>query len=402
MRPPRKNLRLAVFLFFLPLCGFEMHAAWSSLLPPSRPTVESAPIHSVFFEKWFKKKAPPSKEPPAYKINTDEAFKAQSRTRRIRPKGEPALEIEVTIPTTWSVTEIEPDNTSGMGKQVLTTFVSIQSEMISVHQMNMTIASQPLQKDISAEDWLKHFILSNGYSLEKEVLAEGPLKASAAYSSIDQQEDIFTYASAQINGGFLVLTRASLPRKLKSYMRYIQPKVVDSLEFLSPISTPIEPQKSYSLINVIRFLYPESWNVLGMDLDILSRPSVELQTKGFGGTIDGFIRIQAVKRESGTNLLNEIELLKKHFSDYLGIEVKSMNKSISISGVHNRFIFSRLETYKAAYKKDNHIDPEVTLAVLGDQEWYILAYMISPRGQDNLVVAAQDARALDLLLKSIR
>jgi hypothetical protein len=134
----------------------------------------------------------------------------------------------------------------------------------------------------------------------------------------------------------------------------------------------------------------------------MGRLSVQLQTKNSMLGIDGFIRFFAIRRGANTNFAREAEEMKKHFADFLGINVTGLISSNKIPDVHKRFVFSRLEIYKASYKKEGHNDPEVQLAVLGDKDWYVFIYMITPREQDNLFTWGRNVRTLELILQSIR
>jgi hypothetical protein len=134
----------------------------------------------------------------------------------------------------------------------------------------------------------------------------------------------------------------------------------------------------------------------------MSRLSVLLETKNAADAVEGFIRILAVRRSPDTNLAAEIEEQKKHFSDFMGINIKSMTSSVKPNLSTDRFIFSRYETYAASYAKEGSLDPEIHFVVLGSKDWYIFIYLITPREQENLNAWGRNVRTLELLLESIR
>ena len=113
------------------------------------------------------------------------------------------------------------------------------------------------------------------------------------------------------------------------------------------------------------------------------------------------IKIIAVRRSADTSLTKELQAMKAHFSDFLGIKLTRLVASEKPE-VSDRFIFARREIYEAAYAKDNHNNPYISFVALGDKDWYVFAYLISPLEQENLPVWGHNVRSFDIVVKSMR
>jgi hypothetical protein len=298
--------------------------------------------------------------------------------------------------------DLTKNQTLNVDQSIIGDLENARSEMVSIYRLNSTVSTQHLKYEITAKNWLKHYLLKNGYALEGDVQEDSPFLATAYYTSISDQKSVFTYISARVSGSIAFIVRFEAPLPLKAHVAYLQKKLVDTTLMSYPSDGTVESQRIFTLADAMKFSYPASWSTTKPDFKDMDRLSVQLQTKNSSGSIDGYIHLYAIRRIPATNLMKEVEEIKTHFKEYLSINLVSLVSSSAIEAPNKRFLFSRYEVYKAAYQKDGHSDPEVRLAVLGDKDWYVLIYMITPKEQDNLFTWGRNVRSLDLLLKSLR
>lgn len=375
---------------------FSLHAG---ALPPF--------AQKVFLDGLFgRKTAPKQAMPDAYYINDDKTFDENTSVTHMRPYNNPILEFDVRLPNHWTAEDLTKNQMTAPGQDVdqrlVGNVVKISSEMIGVNRVTVSVLTQTVKQDISAQNWLKNYIFTNGYALQGEVEGKGPRQAAAYFNSTVDQLNYYSYMTVYVTGNMVFICRADVPLQLKTYTAYIQKKVLDTLQLSYPKDVDIESAKKFTLVDAISFSYPVSWQPTNPDFKDMTHLSVQLQSKDIDGSINGFIRVLAVRRMANTSLLNEVDLLKKHFADYLKIDVNSLASTAKLEKVPARFIFSRYEVYKAAYKKEGVADPEVRLIALGDKDWYVFVYLITPREQDNLVTWGHNLRTMDIILASMR
>lgn len=337
-----------------------------------------------------------------YYISDDETFAANTRNVHFRPYNNPALEFDLRLPHNWEAQDLTKSRILNFDQTIIDDVITLQSEMVGVYRASGMISIQTLKREISAQTWLKNHIFGNGFALQGEVREDGPRLAWAYYSSIRDQINYYTYITVRITGNIAVIARIDLPLPLKDFASFAQKKVLDSLRLSYPKEDPIEPQKTFSLVDALKFSYPVSWQPMSPDYKDMSRLSVQLQSKDPKGNILGFIRFLAVKRSADTDIMKEVESMKQHFADYMKIDVRRLVSSGKLEGMNPRFVFTRMETYEAAYQKEGIADPEVRLALLGDSSWYVFAYLISLTEEDDLTVWGHNTRSFDLILKSMR
>lgn len=375
------------------------------------PDTDQVPSYAqnVFLDFLFggdDKKKKKKKQIASYYINSDEKFTEENtQVVNVRPFNSSTLEFFITLPRNWESADLTrnmPMSNAATEQRAIADVASIKSEMIGVHRIQVSIQTQPVKQEMSAENWLKHYIFTNGHAIEGQVEGRGPREAAAYFNSMLGQTNVFTYVVVRITGNVAMLTRADVPLQIKKQTKYIQKKVVDSLRFAYPREDGVEAYKAFALVDALRFEYPVSWTQVNPDFKDLSRLSIQLISNDKNGAVNGFIRIFAIRRLTSTSLKQEMETLNKHFSEYMNIDIKKMLDSSEIERVNPRFKFSRLETYTASYQKEGMQDPEVRLAVAGDKSWYIIIYLVSPKEENNLYDWAHNVRSLEVITETMR
>jgi len=97
----------------------------------------------------------------------------------------------------------------------------------------------------------------------------------------------------------------------------------------------------------------------------------------------------------------EIEGLKKNFEDTMKIEFVRLETSRK-APVYDRFIFNRYETYEIKNKQRGVSSQKLHLVILGDKEWYIVLYLLTPREDDNLYNWARNVASFESILRSLK
>lgn len=168
-------------------------------------------------------------------------------------------------------------------------------------------------------------------------------------------------------------------------------------------------QKGYTIVDAIKFNYPISWTPDNPDFKNMSRLSLGLQNrtrKKIGArvidTTEGYINFLTVRRSGNTSFKQELEEQKKYFSETISLDIKELTQSQKLDIPGNRFLFSRYEVYSTEYKKGNQKSPEVRFVVLGDKDWYIFIFMVTPSIIDSLSIWAHNVRCFDIIIKSIK
>jgi len=346
---------------------------------------------------------------PVYAVHDDATYQALTKPFGMTPFGKAELEYEITLPKDW--TEEEVPQTLTDAQTIIGDVARYSSPMIGTQDLHVVIQVAKLEHEISAENWVKNYILVSGYSQQGDIRVAGEKNASADYISAGAAGALgntavgatstFETLSARITGAYVIVATFKTPLSLQNYVKYIQRKSIDSFRILYPKDDPVEEQKIFTLVDSIKFNYPASWNQVGTDLRDMNHLSVHLQAQSVSNSVDGFIRILAVRRSRSTNLNAEIESQKKYFQDTMKIKFLKLDSS-GKSPAYNRFIFNRYEVYDSQPISGNGTVQEIHVAVLGDKDWYIFAYLFTPKENTSLYNWARNIQSFHEILKSMK
>ncbi len=337
-----------------------------------------------------------------YSIHDEETFKAVAKSFHRIPFNDPKLEFDILLPKDWTSEQTaQIESSQDLGQKILRDIARFKSPMIGTAQAIVSIQSVHLEREISAENWLKNYILANGYTLQGEISTLSDKRASVSFVAAIEDKSTYDYMTVQINGNIAVLVRFESPLWLKDPLEFLRKATIDSFRFILATDDPVESLKTFSFMDALKVIYPESWSLNYPDVRNPRNMSMQLHSETKGSRIDGLIRFVVVKRDRQTSLKKETEKLKKYFNDFLKIEVKKLVSSNS-APAYNRFLFSRYEIYQVSPLKEDASDQELRLVVLGDKNWYIFMFLLSPSEKENLYTWACNTRAFDVIVKKLK
>jgi hypothetical protein len=340
--------------------------------------------------------------PKVHPIHDDAGFAKETKAYGMMPYAKAELEYEIMIPKDW--TEIEAYDTLQENQDaILSRIAYYKSPMVGTLQMELEINALKLKHEISAKNWLRDYILTQGYSPEGNVTEVSGKSATAYYvvAGSPAAPSSLEYVAARISGGWVLLATYRAPLPLRKYVEYLQKKTVDSFKILYPKDEPVEDQKVFTLVDSIKFNYPVSWEVISTDFRDMNRLSVHLQNKGKAKNIEGYIRFLAVRRSRSTDLQTELDDQRKYFDNVMNLKITKLTSSEK-SPAYNRFLFNRLEVYDVEPKKGKASAQEIHFLALGDKEWYVFATLFTPKESTHLYNWARNTQSFKELIKSIK
>lgn len=340
--------------------------------------------------------------PKVHPIHDDAVFARETKAYGMMPYAKAELEYEIFIPKDW--TEVEAyDSLQENQDAILSRIAYYKSPMVSTLQMDLEINALKLKHEISARNWLRDYILSQGYTPQGDV-TEVSLKSANAYYIVagsPAAPSSLEYVAARISGSWVLLATYRTPLPLANYVKYLQKKTVDSFKILYPKDEAVEDQKVFTLVDSIKFNYPVSWEVISTDFRDMNRLTVHLQNKGKAKNIEGYIRFLAVRRSRSTDLQTELDDQRKYFDNVMNLKITKLVSSEK-SQAYNRFLLNRYEVYDVEPKKGKASPQEIHFLALGDKEWYIFAILFTPKEGTHLYNWARNTQSFKEIVKAIK
>lgn len=347
-------------------------------------------------------KQPEKKGPPQHPIHDEQTFEQLTTVHTVMPFKRADLYFTMNLPKDWQ-TEMLPDDKATLSGRIIGDIARFSSPMIGTKRIRVSVQGSYIEHEISSANWLRNYILTSGFAPEGEIITDekNPRRASIFFVSLDNGESFYNYITAQISGNVMMMARAQVPQNLREYAKFLQKRLIDSFSLTYPKEGPIEPQRTFMMMDAAKMSLPESWENVAQNFKDMNRLSVQLHNKNATGGVDGFIQMLGVRRNRGTNLMKEIDEVKKLLDTQFNLEVTEMDSSEE-SIAYDRFIFNRYEIYNVESRRSGQSKQDLHLVVLGDKEWYLILFLITMREQERLYAWARNVQTLEEIVRSIR
>lgn len=363
----------------------------------------------------FGKKAAPQQaaQPEQYYVHDEESFQSVAKAFHRIPFNDPQLEFEILLPKDWTTEQTLQTSSSGeLSQRILGEIARFKSPYINTMQAIVSIQSVKLDREITAEHWLKNYILTSGYEMDGKINVANEKKANVACVSTVEGKSSYIQAAALINGSNVVIIKFETPLYLKDYLAFLRQRSIDSFKFIMTTDKPIETQRVFNFGNTLRFSYPESWYLAGADVTNPTRMSMQLYNKDIVSNPDdprqkldkvlGVIRFVMIQRHANTTFRKETDDIRRYFTEQMGLDFQNLISSDK-APVSGQYLFSRYEIYQVASKKEENAPPrELRLVTLGDKDWYVFAFLLTPMEATNFYLWATNTRAFDIVLNTLK
>lgn len=345
---------------------------------------------------------PPAQRETEHPIRDDATFAEMTTTHTVMPFQRADMYFTISLPKDWE-TDLLPEDKREMTTRILSDVARFSSPMIGTRRLRVSVQAVNVEHEISTSNWLRNFILSNGFAPDGEITVdpENRRRASAYFVNLDGGDSFYNYVVAQLSGNTIVLARFQSPQNLREYAQFLQKKTVDSFALTYPKEGPIEKQRDFTVMDAVKLGVPESWEIVSPNFKDMNRLNVQFHNKNAMGGVDGFIQLFAIRRHRVTNLLNEVDMLKSYFDTHMNLDVIDMTHSGQIEAT-DRFRFNRYEIYNVQSRRRGQSRQEVHLVVLGDREWYVILFLLTMREEERLYAWARNVQSMTEIVRSLK
>lgn len=338
-----------------------------------------------------------------HEIHDDKTFEALTTVHTISPFERTDIFFTISLPKDWTA-DLLPEGKRDISSGIIGDLARFSSPMIGTKKLRVYTQAVSVEHDISVDNWLKNYILTSGFAPDGNVIAdpENPRRAAIYFVNLEGGDSFYNYMAAELSGNIMMLSRFQVPQDLKEYAAFLQKKAIDSFALTYPSESPIEERKTFAMMDALKLDIPLSWETVSPNFRDMNRLSVQLHNKSSTGNIDGFILVQAIRRHRATNLLKELDELKKYFDTSLNVDISEMISSTEPPRINPRFIFKRYEVYHIENRRKSQSKQDAHVVVLGDKEWYVIIFLITMREDERLYTWARNVKTFENIIETIR
>lgn len=350
---------------------------------------------------------------PKIKPNTllpEKDFEAATKKiTEIDPYGEPKISYSMRIPKNWTDNEqVGAIGQMALNDRVLAIMARHVAAPRNLLRSYLQVEAQGLTYEISAQNWLVHFILRNGFSLTA-MTETSEREVEALYVQVIKDQAYVVRARVLMNGQAIVMIRYYLPQENFEAERAQQEQVISSFMLLNPTNERVEKQATYGFLDQSYFSYPESWTLKERSILSVERMSALLyqgreevdHRNKVNLVLEGHVRLHLISRLLKTTLEDEVETFRKSLNipDYT---IGNLIEHITYD--YDPTIKSgKAQIYSLVPKDKVRMQPyEFLVTIMQGDDYYYITSMITPSRQEDFYLWAQNMEAAKIINESVR
>ena len=199
---------------------------------------------------------------PRFPIKDKESFRVNTKAFHKIPFNDTKLEFIISLPKDW-ITEKsnKVKKSSGKSRRFLGDIIFARSPILNAAKAIFSVQFVSLEREISAQNWLKNYAHMSNYYIDGEVEAVNNKQANMHLVYMYKGQIVYSYVTLHINRNVAVMAQIRLPASLKEPMKFLQKEAIDSFRLAMPSDDPVETQEYFSFNEAMRVSYPSSWKL---------------------------------------------------------------------------------------------------------------------------------------------
>ncbi len=343
---------------------------------------------------------------PEITITSYEEYEAVSTVHEETPLNDKTLAYSVRVPSGWKELDRGLSNFSVSSKVFGEIARFYGPPRLMGQRSRFTVQVIGLDYQLTAEQWLLQYLLTNGYSIQgfKTI---GDERAEALFVLVKDGISYIIRAMAQINGKRVIMAQYFLPINNWDEGKSNQSHVVSSFTLLNKEKKLVEEMKVFRFLDVAEIKYPVSWELRSPPLRSIDRMGAQILN--VASKVSGRDKIKYLNGKV------DIKLVSVFAADALEEEIKVYKTELEKDGLlireslgtekgfefNDMFDLSKLEIFDAVDSEEETLDYELWLSRFSAGDYYYFVSLLTPSREDDFFVWSRNTQAYKLILEHI-
>src|SRR6185436_16982245 len=192
-----------------------------------------------------------------------------------------------------------------------------------------------------------------------------------------------------------------MPEQKWEEEKALQEKIMASFKFLNPEPMRGESAHTYVYLDLLRFDYPQSWQLLSPNVNSIEGMDVRLLDSKDKETLNGEIDIHILSVDSDKTLAQQIQDLRTAVRNQ-GLEIGTLLDSPSDYKFHRHIYYNKVEVYEARGRDNEFGVQELWIAVLLEDRYTYIISMITPGRNTDFIKWAKNIESFRTVVQSFR
>lgn len=344
---------------------------------------------------------------PAYSGELSlEAFEKQSKIVEEKPSGESELSFRVRIPNDWRKVETsvleKKEDVFSLKRSIIGTLAKYYGAN-KIHGVSrFEVEAQDMDFDMTARNWLLNYLLKNGYTLQG-MTEHDERSVEVIYIVLEGDTSYVVRTKAVINGEKIILASYFMPISYWNEDRALQYHVINSFELLDKKDITIEINHTYEVLDLLKFDYPSSWQLMAPNIYDIAGIDVVLLNSPDGKTADGEIIVHLVSTELDTTMAEEVDFLREELEESRGVKVGDLIETRDEEYLFpEHTYYDKVEVYELEGVDIKLVDYEYWVALMAEDRYYYIVEMMTPSRNIDFYNWARNTEAFEVIIESFR
>lgn len=346
------------------------------------------------------------KEAPHYfEEMSEEEFIENSRLVKEEPDGQKSLSYKIRIPDGWSKVDSsrqkKGDDLFSMNRSIIGTIAKYYGPSDIMGGSRFEIEAQTMDHDMTAKNWLLNHLLQSGYTLQG-MTEYSDYRVEVVYVALEKDTPYIVRTMAHINGRQIILASHYLPDRYWNKDRAQQDYVISSFELTNKEATTIEVNHTYEVLDLLKFDYPSSWQLMSPRIYDISGIDIVLLNSPDGRNSNGEITLHLISTELDTTLSEEVEFFRNELEEARGVEIGDLISSPDHYNFPAHTYYDKVEVYSLKGTDIKLIDYEYWVAIMAEDRYYYIIEMLTPSRNVDFYNWARNTETFEVVIQSLR
>ncbi len=333
---------------------------------------------------------------------TKEEYNANAETYEREVPGEKLLSHKYSLPKGWediSGAQIAGYEFSSKVETILEKYVGLPN-MYARSSFNVFVLK--LDREINLSHWYHTYMSSRGYSVFAMKDFESGKRVEAESIKINSEATFVVRSVAVLTGDKVLIAEYSVPDTFWDEQRDEAVWSIASFDLVYTDDATIEPHKEFSILDIVKFNYPASWEVKVPRLTVVDELSAVVKTHNIRGELDGRIDSFYIASHVGGTREENLESYKAKYSDIVRFQIGDHIETIENVTFNKTINAGRIDIFKAMDETGKSFTGyEIWLAILESDVYDGYVFLSTIGREYDFLTWSKNQRSFKIMVESM-
>lgn len=259
-----------------------------------------------------------------------------------------------------------------------------------------------LEREVDLSHWYFNYMSSRGYSVVamKDDFAGGK-RVEAESIKMNVEATFVVRSVAVLIGDKVIIAEYAVPDVFWNEQRDEAIWSIASFGMVFEDDKTIEPRKEFSILDIVKFNYPASWNVKVPRLTVVDELAAAVTTHNLRKELDGRIDSFYIASHVGGTREENMENYKQKYSEIVQFTIGEHIETLENVEFDKSITAGRIDIFKAKDVNGNYNGYEIWLAILESDVYDGYVFLTTIGREFDFLVWSKNQRSFKIMVESM-